>query len=113
MILCDDCGKELHVGDYPFCKGDGDHGQHFRQHSTAFDGAETTVVWRNPQTGEVAYPGQNNIAMPDRYARRGFERTELRSLRQVEQFEKAHGVRNERAWFDKGSGRSFDNDGRV
>lgn len=81
------------------------------QHNTAFDASETTVVWMNAK-GEVNYPGRNDVPVPDRLRQQGFERVELRSLREVEQFESKHGVRNERAWFDKGSGRSFDHDGR-
>lgn len=81
------------------------------QFRTAFDASETTVVYMNAQ-GEVNYPGRNDVPVPDRLRKQGFERVELRSLREVERFESKHGVRNERAWFDKGSGRSFDNNGR-
>ena len=81
------------------------------QFRTAFDNSEVTVLWMTPQ-GEVNYPGRNDVPIPERLQAQGFERVELRSLRAVEQFESKHGVRNERAWFDKGSGRSFDNDGR-
>jgi hypothetical protein len=66
------------------------------------------VVWENPNTGEVKYPGRNDIQIPDRYSKQGFVRRELTSLREVERFEKDHNVRSEIAWFDKGSGRGFD-----
>lgn len=82
-----------------------------RQFDTAFHSSETTVVWEHPGTGQVAYPGKNNIPIPERYARMGYQRKEIRSLREVEKFEREKGVLNERAWFDKGSGRSFDRDG--
>lgn len=84
-----------------------------KQHATAFHKTETTVVWRNPQTGKIEYPGRNDIPVPPRLAAMGFERHELRSLKEVERFEKHNGVRNERAWFDKGSGKSFDRDGAL
>jgi hypothetical protein len=35
----------------------------------------------------------------------------MRNLRTIEKLEQAKGVRNERVWFDRGSGRSFDHDG--
>ena len=82
-----------------------------KQHATAFDRTETTVVWKNPRTGKIEYPGRNDIPVPARLAAMGFERHELRSLKAVENFEQANGVRNERAWFDRGSGHSFDRDG--
>jgi hypothetical protein len=46
--------------------------------------------------------------MPDRYRQQGFQRKELSSLREIERFEKSHGVGSEVAWFDRGSGRGFD-----
>jgi len=62
---------------------------------------ERSVVWRNPATGEIAYPPRNDVAMPERYRQRGFERHELPSLKSVEHFEKTQHVRNEKAWMDR------------
>ena|SRR2546426_12208469 len=75
--------------------------------------AERVVLWRNPRTGRVAYPGRNNTPMPERYRKLGYERVELPNLRSVERFENeshaaGHGVRSEIAWFDAGTGRGFD-----
>jgi hypothetical protein len=98
---------------YPGCQRTAARVWMGRQYATAFDKSETTVVWEHPGTGEVQYPGRNDVPIPKRLQARGFVRRELRSLREVERFEQQHGVRNERAWFDKGSGRSFDNDGRL
>ena len=69
---------------------------------------ERAVVWQHPVTGEVTYPPQNDVPMPARYAKQGFQRRELNSLKEVEAFEREQGVRSEKAWFDSGSGRSFD-----
>lgn len=66
---------------------------------------ERTVVWENPLTGEVRYPGRNDAPIPARYRDQGYVRRELSSLREVEKFEKSHGVRNQAAWYDRGSGR--------
>lgn len=62
------------------------------------------TVFRKPD-GTISYPGRNDAETP-----RGCERVELRSLRDVERFEKQHGVRSEVAWYDRGSGRSADDD---
>lgn len=53
------------------------------------------VVYLNPETGKIAYPGRNDVPMPDRYARRGYEVKEMRSLAEVTAFEKKHKVLNE------------------
>lgn len=71
---------------------------------------ERTVVWENPKTGQIRYPGRNDAPLPKRYAQQGFERKELPTLRSIEHFEKAHRVRSEVAWYDKGSGRGAEND---
>ena len=69
---------------------------------------ERAVLFHNPQTGEVRYPGRNDHPMPAQYKQQGYERMELPSLRAIEQFEKQHKVRSEIAWFDRGTGRGFD-----
>jgi len=74
---------------------------------------ERIVLWRDPKSGKVAYPGRNDVPMPVRYRRQGYERIELPNLRSVERFEReshaaGHGVRSEVAWFDAGTGRGFD-----
>lgn len=69
---------------------------------------ERVVVWEHPLTGEVRYPGRNDAPMPARYVTAGFQRKELSSLRQVEQFSKVHKVHSEIAHYDRGSGRGFD-----
>ena len=63
---------------------------------------DAVVIFQKPD-GSYAYPGQNTAATP-----RGCERIVLRSLREVEAHEKKAGVRSEMAWYDRGSGRAFD-----
>ncbi len=87
------------------------HGQ--RQFNTAFDKDDTAIVWQHPGTGEVRYPGRADRPMPERYAQQGFVPRELRTDQAYRKFEKERGVLSERAWFDRGSGKSFDNDGRL
>lgn len=68
-----------------------------------WDDATAPLVFVNQKTGEVRYPGRHDAVPPAGYARQ-----HLRSLREVERFEREHGVRSEMAWFDPGSGRGFD-----
>lgn len=62
-------------------------------------------MFENPKTGKVSYPGRNDVPLPKRLADAGFERKEMRSLRQVENFEKEHKVLNQAMHYDSGSGR--------
>ena len=82
-------------------------------HTAQVHPRERIILWRHPKSGRVVYPGRNDAPMPERYRKLGYERVELSSLRSVERFEKeshaaGHGVRSEVAWYDKGSGRGFD-----
>lgn len=63
---------------------------------------DAVVVFRKPD-GTFSFPARNDIPTPP-----NCERVEMRSLREVERFEHQAGVRSEIAWFDKGSGRGFD-----
>jgi hypothetical protein len=65
--------------------------------------SERAVVYENPTTGEVRYPPRNDQKAPE-----GFIRREMCNLSEIHQFEKEKGVRSEIAWFDRGSGRGFD-----
>jgi hypothetical protein len=64
---------------------------------------DRTVVWRNPATGQISYPGRNDEAMPDRYTKLGFERVEFEHARDLEKFEKSQGVINEKLWYNSGN----------
>jgi hypothetical protein len=75
---------------------------------TSVNPTERIVVYENPATGEVKYPPRNDQPIPAQYAKQGFQKRELSTLAEVHKFEKEKGVRSERAWFDKGSGRDFD-----
>ena len=65
---------------------------------------DAVVVFEDPKTGEVVYPGRNDVPMPERYASRGFERKEMRNLRDVEKFERKHKVVNAAMHFDSDRG---------
>lgn len=72
-----------------------------------WDDSTAVMVHVHPGTGEVRYVGSHDAKLKP-----GFERQYLRSLREVERFEKSHGVQSEMAWYDKGSGRGFDDEYR-
>ncbi len=61
------------------------------------------MIHVDPKTGDIRYPGTHEAKLKP-----GYERRYLRSLREVENFERKQGVRSEMAWFDKGSGRGHD-----
>jgi|SRR5579872_4353640 len=106
-MTCGHCGKSIQIGEWPFCP----HGFGNLSTGLPWHPSETSVVYEHPQTGDVKYPGRMDVPMPERYANAGYVRKEIRTDREMQRFESSHGVRNERAWFDKGSGKSFDGDG--
>lgn len=59
---------------------------------------DAVVVFRKPD-GSISYPGRNDAATP-----KGCERVVMKSLRDVERFEKQHGVRCEAMHFNSGNG---------
>jgi len=63
---------------------------------------ERTVVYRDPTTGKIAYPGRNDA--PTHYSKAGWERVEFEHAHELEQFERAQGVRNEKLWYNAGNG---------
>lgn len=75
-----------------------------RYRNAQWSDKDAVVVFRDAQ-GKYRYPATNTAATP-----KGYERVELRSLREVETFERHAGVRSEMAWFDKGSGRGHDSE---
>lgn len=63
---------------------------------------ERTVIYRDPTTGKVAYPGRND--QPSHYSNAGWERVEFEHARDLEKFEKSQGVINEKLWYNSGNG---------
>ena len=73
-------------------------------HDASAHPLDRTVIYRNPRTGEVAYPPTNNETMPSRYRRAGYVREEFEHIRDLERFEKEKGVTNEKLWYNNGNG---------
>lgn len=99
--------REFELNSYPSCHGAMEILYRKSPIAGTWSEKDKVVVYENPQTGEIAYPGRNDVPMPDRYAKRGFEPKELRSLAQVTAFEKKHKVVNEAMHFDR-NGRGFE-----
>lgn len=113
-LKCVECEAEeydagVEIGSLPPCEKCGgameirwDISQRKRQHRpTALTGDEKTVVYVDPRTGNVAYPGRNDRPMEARYVNAGYERVEFSTLREVDKFCKERNLMNERANFDR------------
>lgn len=100
------CNGELLCGS---CRSPVERGGEFLQFSppASIHEKERAVVYQHPVTGEVRYPGRNDVPMPALYRKQGFERREFNSLRELDSFTKSRGLVNEAAHFDRGSGRSM------
>ena len=66
---------------------------------------DAVVVFRDGVTGKIRYPGRNDVPTPA-----GYERVVMRSLREVESFEKQAKVTCEAMHYDSGSGTSRPDD---
>lgn len=63
--------------------------------------SEKVVVYQSAQEGgKIQYPGRNDVPIPERLRKRGYERVEI-SPAQLGSFERKHGVMNERRHYDR------------
>lgn len=69
-----------------------------RPRNAGWSDKDAVVVFRKPD-GSISYPSQNNCQTP-----KGCERITMRSLREVESFEKQNGVRCEAMHYNSGNG---------
>lgn len=77
-----------------------------RPRNAQWSDRDCSVVYRDGN-GKIYYPSRNDQPTPkDR------ERVEIRSLADMTRFERDHNVTNEAMHFDKGTGNSFEHDGR-
>ena len=79
------------------------YGNWYKRNAAALDQESKVTVYKHPETGKVIYPGRNDAPMPERYRSAGYERVEMRSLREIDRFSKEHGVVNEAAHYDSGN----------
>jgi len=64
---------------------------------------QATVVYEHPVTKHVIWPGKNNVPMPERYQKEGYERKAMRSLREIDRFSKEHNVVHEQSHYNSGN----------
>jgi hypothetical protein len=99
---CRACGHTLNIGDFPFCP----HESVYAQPAQHFD----PVVIHKDAEGNVRFPGRADAAVPA-----GFEKVELRTVREVRQFEHMMNVRgraeSEQAAYNRTQ--TFDRESRV
>lgn len=68
--------------------------------------SERVVLYQSAREGgAIQYPGRNDVPMPERLRRRGYERIEL-NVSDLGRFERQHHVANERRHFDR-NGKGF------
>lgn len=73
-----------------------------RSANAQWDDSTSILLHVHPGTGDIRYPGQHTAKLKD-----GYERVYLRSLSEVNRFERTHGVANEAMHFDR-NGRGLD-----
>ena len=106
---CGDCGGSFDsyhafathspCGTFP---GQSDIGIRSSQVNAQWGDADAVMVHVNAKTGEVSYPGHHKAKLRD-----GYERQYLRSLPEMNKFEREHGVTNHRMHYDN-NGRAVD-----
>ena len=106
-MKCDQCGRELSIGDWPFCPHGSIHGQ-----TAAVHAKERAVKYYHPEHGWRT-PGRTDAPMPERMSRLGFQRVEFESLNELDKHSKATGSFSEVADFDKGSGGAERSYGKI
>ena len=101
-MICDLCGHNLRVSDWPWCPHES--GAYIQGPAPGAHESEKCVVYVSAKEGgKVQYAARADVPVPERLQKRGYERVEI-SPSQMGSFEKKHGVANERRHFNKGNG---------
>jgi hypothetical protein len=79
-----------------------------RSRDAAVHSSERAVVYYSPKEDRYQYTGRNNEAIPRRLAKRGYERREMSSLKDLDRHHKQTGKLSHVAHYDPGSGNSLD-----
>jgi len=61
----------------------------------------SVLVFENPQTGQVSYPGRNDRAMPEKYVKAGFRPKRMKHLHEVDALTRKTGTVNQAMHFDE------------
>ena len=115
-MICSDCGNidydvicEGQFRKTCLCGGQMDIMWKRRAQSASVHSSERAAIWYNTATGKHATPGLNNVPMPERYRKAGYERREFHSLRDLDSYCKSENLLNHAANYDN-SGRAYDDD---
>lgn len=84
------------------CGGEMEQVYRLRHKNAQWGDRDAVVVFKDSQ-GRIRYPGRNDVVPP-----KGYERVVMRSMQEVQRFEKEHNVVSHIAHFDSGSGRAID-----
>jgi hypothetical protein len=77
---CANCGKELNIGDWPFCKGN--QSDHTPAHDRQAQEGAPTIVYKNSE-GKIWFPVGEKARPPE-----GYVKHELRNTRERDAFER-------------------------
>ncbi len=111
-FTCKECGKSVpevyyHKNLYGGCKECVDAVRDLNplgsSYAPQWDDKSLVLVYENPKTGQVSYPGRNDREMPAKYAAAGFQEKRMRHLHEVNRFEKERGVINHAMNYNKGN----------
>ena len=117
-LICSACDYVMldasseHIGAQCICGGVYEiyYANWYKRNAVPLHPKDSVTVYQHPRTGKVLYPGRNDVPMPERYRAQGYERLHLRSLHEIDHFSRQHGVVNEAAHYDPGSGRAYDDE---
>jgi len=71
MTVCSECGKEIHIGDFPFCP----HDSIYRQTAQHFD----PIVLHRSADGSYRFPASADAPVPE-----GYEKVAVRSIQEAD-----------------------------
>lgn len=84
------------------------YGNWNRRNAVPLNDKDSVTLYKHPGTGKVVYPGRADVPMPERYRNAGYERVQLRSLRDIDRFSQQHNVVNEAAHYNSGNGYDYE-----
>ena len=61
----------------------------------------SVLVFENPKTGQVSYPGRNDRPMPEKYVKAGFRPKRMKHLHEVDSLTRKTGTVNQAMHFDE------------
>jgi hypothetical protein len=85
-MTCNQCGKELQIGDYPFCSAPGGHGSTLPSRAQHFD----PIVVHVSHDGEYRFPASTDAPVPAGYAK-----VEIRTIQEADRISREVNARED------------------